>query len=184
MNPDRCADFRHHAGFTLIEMLLVVVLIGIVTSVAIPSVVRARGAAMEASTIASLRLIHGAQAAYATSCASGFYAPSIPWLSRAPASGGPAFIGREFTTDTTDRQGYRIRFSAGPRAATAPRTCNGLAPRLAVRDFFVEAGPIMASAGLVTRYFGVMTAGTIYQSTRRVRPIFTGTPPPPARPIQ
>lgn len=178
------ALLAHHrdAGFTLTEILLVVTVVGILAAVAIPQIAQARAASYETSTIASLRLIQGAQAGFASSCAGGFYAPSMAWLARAPRSGGPPFIGAEFQANTTDRSGYRIRFSAGTRVRTAPRSCNGLGQGQAVDGYFVEAAPLRAVNG--SRYFGVSQRSVIFQSRSRVRPVFTGDPPPPARPIQ
>lgn len=171
-------------GFTLIELLVVVTIVGILASIAVPSLLRARSAAAEVSTIASLRAIHSAQATYQGTCASGYYAPSIPWLARRPTvgAGGP-FINPPFTTDTTDRQGYRIRFSLGTRAARAPATCNGLALGQAATTFFVGADLLVATGGTVSRYFGINQAGVVYQSTSRIAPFYTGRPPAPARPI-
>lgn len=171
-------------GFTLIEVLLVVTLIGIVASIALPALTRARGAASEVSVIASLRAIHSAQAAFHTTCGGGYYAPSIPWLARRPTSGGAPFISPDFSADTTDRQGYRVRFSLGSRGAKAPKACNGLAAGQAATTYFVGADLLVATGGLVSRYFGINQAGTVYQSTKRIAPFYSGKPPSPAKPIQ
>jgi prepilin-type N-terminal cleavage/methylation domain-containing protein len=174
---------RRDAGFTLVEVMLVVCIIGTLASIAIPGIVRARAAAMEVSTIESLRAIHSAQVAFQGACGAGFYAPSISWLATT-SRGAQPFIGPEFSANTTDRLGYRIRFSAGTRAAAAPRTCNGLRAGLGVTSFFVGADLLAARSGVVTRYFGVNQSGVIYQSTRRVAPFYTGVPRRPARPIE
>jgi prepilin-type N-terminal cleavage/methylation domain-containing protein len=169
-------------GFTLIELSLVVTMIGILAALAVPRLNRARGASLEASTISSLRTIHTAQAAYASTCAGGSYAPSIPWLTRNTAASGPAFLGKEFTANTTDRHGYRIRFSQGSRVPAARRTCNGLTQGQAVDSYFVGADPV--AVGHAVRHFGVNASGLIYHSRTRVRPTLIGVPPPPARPIE
>jgi prepilin-type N-terminal cleavage/methylation domain-containing protein len=174
---------QRDAGFTLMEMMLVVTVMGIVGAIAIPALSRARAAAMEASTIGSLRAIHSAQAIFASTCGAGFYAPSIPWLATKPTTGGLPFIGSEFLTDTTTRQGYSIKFTLGTRAAGAPKTCNALAVGQAANTYFVGADLLVATGGVVSRYFGINQAGVVYQSTKRISPFYTGKPAAPAKPI-
>jgi prepilin-type N-terminal cleavage/methylation domain-containing protein len=65
---------KDQKGFSLIELLIVVVIIGIIAAIAIPNLMASRRAANEGSAISSLRTIHGAQMTYAATYGNGNYA--------------------------------------------------------------------------------------------------------------
>ena len=64
-------------GFSLIELLIVVLIIGIIAVIAIPNLLAARRSANEGSAISALRTLHGAQMQYQTTAGAGNYAGTV-----------------------------------------------------------------------------------------------------------
>ena len=120
--------------------LLIVIPLGIIAAIAIPSLMRARVSANEAGTIGDIRTVMSAEAAY-QSASGGYYGPpqclSAP-TTCLPAYSGPTFLDSQLASGTV-KSGYRRTFHAGPVAPAVP---GPPAPTESLESFAYTAVPV------------------------------------------
>ena len=95
---------RHEQGFSLIELLIVVLIIGVIAALALPNFLESKQAAHNASAIGSLRIIYNAEVAYR--------------LTHAEYGDLPALSSGNYITDPLLVTGQRSNYSFTIPAAT------------------------------------------------------------------
>lgn len=162
----RALDVPGTRGFTLLELLIVVAIVGVVAVAAVPGLLRARMSADEASAIGSLRTISSAQAGYVASAGSGGYASTLAALGSSCAAGSQPFISPDLASDPSAKSGYQIALAGATGLPPVGVDCNGIATH---GDFYSTAAPF--APGVSGRLaFASNSGGSIYFDTSGVPP--------------
>jgi type II secretory pathway pseudopilin PulG len=170
-------------GFTLIDMLFVVALIGMLSTLAIPGLMRARNAAQSSSALGMIRIINSAQLSFAITCGLGFYAPDFPALGAKPTGALEGFLPPELSSGSTFlRSGYNFSMAA-TSLSSAPPSCNGLPVGRTGPAYAVVADQL--DDATVPRFFGSNADGAIFEHSESLAATMpeTGAPPSGA-PVQ
>jgi type IV pilus assembly protein PilA len=149
---------RRERGFTLIELMIVLAIIGILLAIAFNEYRGMQARGNDASAIASLRAVATAQWQFASTCANGKYSATLPGLGQVVPTTGQAFLSPDLTAaDAFEKSGYMFQIAAKP-LDQAPPACNG-AP---VADgYAVTADPVKPGVS-GNFYYGVNTERVLY----------------------
>jgi type IV pilus assembly protein PilA len=150
---------RDARGFTLVELLLVLLILGILLGISLANYGHARLRAAEATAIASLTAINQAQFAFMQTCGNQRFAPHLTTLGKPNPSSSAPYLSPDLTAaNEIVKVGYRIQMG-GTEVTEPVQTCTGDTP---VAGYQATADPVTPGwSG--HRFFGTNVDLVIYE---------------------
>ncbi len=137
------ATLINKKGFTLVEIMIVVAIIALIASLAIPGLLRARLTASEAAATANLKNIRDACINYYSSLTPPNYPPNLATLGAAV----PQYIDNSLSSATgagNPKQGYFYIYN---RVNNFQFTCTAVSIVAGGRQFFVDESGVIRLNG-------------------------------------
>jgi type IV pilus assembly protein PilA len=161
-------ETRKQKGFSLIELLIVVAIILIIASIAIPNLLRARISANEASAVASVRTLNTAQISYNSAYPTVGFATTLAALG--PGTGGIC------TPTSANACLIDSQLASGTKSGYSFQATNGGATTTPQSTYYVIAAPVTVNQ-TGTRYFCSFADAVVRTSSGTISTCDGNVPP-------
>jgi type II secretory pathway pseudopilin PulG len=167
---------REARGFALIDLLFVIAIIGMLSAIATPGLMRARASANAASALGTLRVINSAEISYAITCGVGFYAPDLVTLGTPPPGSVGGFVSDDLgAANVVIKSNYQVEVAAAGSPGS-PASCNGLGIGQGGTGYRARADSIDPT---LSQFYATNASGGIYVSDVALFAAMPEAGPPP-----